>query len=147
MVKLQKTDEIIIKAIYVFSKKGDCLVKYTALPSGQMSLAIMNTLENSVESLRNSTASESGESSTSEIEKVYHRSKQDITFAMICSTRLPKRAAKYLLDNISNKFINIYSGRLTAQNGNSETYEGFQQILEGCCYPPYIRILMKELGN
>ncbi|MFX1485886.1 MAG: hypothetical protein ACFFBS_02050 [Promethearchaeota archaeon] len=147
MAGLQETDEKIIKAIYVFSKEGNCLVKYTALPEGQMSLTIMNTLENSVQSLKIPTPFESGESSTSEIARVYHKSKQGITFAMICSTKLPKEAVSHLLDNISRKFMNIYSGRLTTQNGNAETYEGFQQILEGCCYPPYVKILMKEFGH
>lgn len=147
MISPQENDERIIKAIYVFNEGGTCLVKYTSMPKGQMSLAIMNTLENSIESLKNSTAIETGRSLTNEITKVYHRSKQDIVFAMICSEKLPERAASYLLDKISHKFINMYSGRLKVQNGNSEKYEAFQQILEGCCYSPYIKILMKEFDH
>jgi len=147
MVGPRKNDEKIIKAIYIFNEKGNCLAKYTALPKGKMSLAIMNTLEDSIGNLENSTTNDSSKNAPDRKTKMYHKNKQNVTVAVICSKKLPEKAAGYLLDNISHKFINMYSGKLETQNGNSEIYEGFQQILEGCCYSAYLKILMKEFSH
>lgn len=147
MVGLRKNDERIIKAIYVFNEKGNCLAKYTTLPEGKASLAIMNILQDSIKNLENSTTNDSSRSSSDRKTKIYHKNKDNVTFAMICSKKLPEKAAGHLLDNISHKFVNMYSGRLGTQNGNSETYEGFQQILEGCCYSEYLKILIREFSH
>ncbi|MFX0097176.1 MAG: hypothetical protein ACFE7E_05400 [Candidatus Hodarchaeota archaeon] len=147
MVRLRKNDEEIIKAIYIFSEEGDCLAKYTTLPEGKLSLTIINTLDNLTGNLENSTANDSQRNVSDRKIKMYQKSKQNITVALICSKKLPEKAAGYLLDNISHKFINMYSGKLETQNGNSGIYEGFQQILEGCCYSAYLKILMKEFSH
>ena len=147
MVRQRRNEARIIKAIYVFNEKGNCLAKHTTLPKDAMSLTILNTIEDSVGNPEKSTTDNSSRNAIDGKTKIYHKNKQNVTVAVICSKKLPEKAAGHLLDKISHKFINMYSGKLETQNGNSEIYEGFQQILEGCCYSDYLKILMKEFSH
>ncbi len=78
--------------------------------------------------------------------KLFYNSFEKITFCIQCYDDLPNQVIDYILNNVSNKFLEVYQDHLPIRNGNITVFSDFNNYLLQFMEQPLIEGLLEEFG-
>jgi len=78
--------------------------------------------------------------------KLFYNNFKNITFCIQSYDELPNQVIEYILNEISNKFLELYQDKLSLNDGNISVFEGFTDYLSKFMEMPLIESLLKDFG-
>jgi len=78
--------------------------------------------------------------------KLFYNSNENITFCIQCYDDLPNQVIEYILNEISNKFLEIYQDQLPIRDGNITLFSEFNVYLSQFMERPLIESLLEDFG-
>jgi len=78
--------------------------------------------------------------------KLFYNNYENITFCIQCYDDLPNRVIEYILNEISNKFLEVYQEYLPIRNGNVTMFSDFNKYLSKFMESPLIESLLENFG-
>ncbi|NVM16329.1 MAG: hypothetical protein HWN80_01330 [Candidatus Lokiarchaeota archaeon] len=78
--------------------------------------------------------------------KLFYNSFEKITFCIQCYDDLPNQVIDYILNKISNKFLERYQDHLPVRNGNITVFSNFNNYLLQFMEQPLIEGLLEDFG-
>ena len=135
-----------IEAIYIYDKAGVCLTNIGLKPenldeqvvSGFFT-AIKKIGQQLIPGTRIKCLIMSGH-------KLFYDDFENITFCVQCHEDLPNRVIEYILNEISNDFLEAYKDFLPLRDGNVTRFEGFNTYLEKFMEKDIIEGLLEDFG-
>jgi len=78
--------------------------------------------------------------------KLFYNNFENITFCVQCYDDLPNQVIEYILNEISNKFVEIYQEQLPVRDGNITVFSKFNEYLLQFMDQPLIESLLEDFG-
>ncbi|TKJ23567.1 MAG: hypothetical protein CEE43_02590 [Promethearchaeota archaeon Loki_b32] len=78
--------------------------------------------------------------------KLFYNNFENITFCIQCYDDLPNQVIDYILNRISNQFLEIYQERLPIRDGNISIFSDFSTYLSQFMEQPLIEGLLEDFG-
>jgi len=78
--------------------------------------------------------------------KLFYNNFEKITFCIQCYDDLPNQVIDYILNNVSNKFLEVYQDHLPVRDGNITIFSDFNEYLLQFMEHPLIEGLLEEFG-
>jgi len=142
----KKALENYVEAIYVYDNAGICLascgVKPESLDENIVS-GFFTAIKKFGQKLIPGTVVKS---LTMSGHKLFYNNFENITFCIQCYDDLPNQVMDYILNKISNKFLEVYKDHLPIRNGNITIFSDFNTYLLQFMEQPLIEGLLEEFG-
>jgi hypothetical protein len=78
--------------------------------------------------------------------KLFYNNFENITFCVQCYDDLPNQVIEYILNEISNKFVELYQEELPKRDGNITIFSKFNDYLSQFMEQPLIESLLEDFG-
>jgi len=78
--------------------------------------------------------------------KLFYNNFEKITFCIQCYDDLPNQVIEYILNEISNNFLEMYQDQLSKRNGNITVFSNFKDYLLQFMERPLIESLLEDFG-
>lgn len=146
MVEKKKAIENYVEAIYIYDNAGVCLtscsIKKENIDKNVVSgffTAIKKFGERLIPGTIIKNLTMSGH-------KLFYNNNENITFCIQCYDYLPNQVIEYILDEISNKFLENYSNHLPIRNGNITIFSEFNNYLIQFLEQSIIETILEDFG-
>ncbi|MFW9878014.1 MAG: hypothetical protein ACFFG0_33450 [Candidatus Thorarchaeota archaeon] len=146
LYKNSKSHESTIESIYVFNDSGICLascnIRDDSIDENLVSsffTAIKHFGEELIPSSEIKTLVMRGY-------KLFYNNYKTITFCVQCSEDIPNQIIQYILDEISNKFIELYGSIIANFDGEISAFSDFNNYLIKYFERPLIEKILEDFG-
>ncbi|MEM2109704.1 MAG: hypothetical protein QW327_04375 [Candidatus Odinarchaeota archaeon] len=128
-----------VEAIYIFDKAGTILASYN---NNTVDVKLIEALKHNYHT---SIKHRGINTLRFNCHKIWYANEGNIIFSMLTNSNIPDKVSKHILRLIKKPFLQGFKENLEIYYKQRKIIQSYEEILKGCCYPPFIEILVNEL--
>jgi hypothetical protein len=130
-----------IDAISIFDIDGNILVTHPTLRKRKKLFSILKTNFKKPKS--------EGQLISLEVNchKLWFKRMSGLVFSLATKKDVPEKVSRHVFNLIIKPFFQGFKENLKNYKLLKKNFQFFTEILQSCCYEPFIEVLIKELGN